>query len=157
MKLTLAGVLLLVFHATPLEAQSTRSLINDGNDLYEEKKYEEAELQYRKALNEDQESVAGTFNLGNALNKQGKHEQAVSEFESAVLKAEEKETRAGAYYNRGNSFLEGSQLDQAISSYVEALKLNPADQDAKYNLSYALMKRQQQQQQNKNKDNRRYR
>ncbi len=127
--------------------QSTRSLINDGNDLYEEEKYEEAEINYRKALNEDQSSVAGTFNLGNALNKQGKFDQSASEFEAAALKAEEKGIRANAHYNRGNSFLEASQYDQAIASYTEALKLDPSDQDAKYNLSYALMKRRQQQQQ----------
>jgi len=127
-------------------AQSTRSLINEGNDLYEEKQYEEAEINYRKALNEDQGSVAGTFNLGNALNKQGKFDQSASEFEAAALKAEEKGIRGNAHFNRGNSFLEASEYDQAIASYTEALKLDPSDQDAKYNLSYALMKRRQQQQ-----------
>ena len=149
MKVLLIVGMLLTIVTGRLYGQSVRSLVNEGNDLYEEKKYDEAEINYRKALNEDQGSVPGTFNLGNALNKQGKYEQSASEFEAAALKTEEKDIRAKAHYNRGNSFLEASQYDQAIASYKESLKIDPSDADAKYNLSYALMKRQQQQQQQK--------
>jgi len=160
MRMLITATMIVTVATGTLYGQSTRSLINEGNDLYEENKYDEAEINYRKALNEDQTSVAGTFNLGNALNKQGKFDQSASEFEAAAMKAEEKDTRAAAHYNRGNSFLEATQYDRAIASYVESLKLDPSDMDAKYNLSYALMKRRQQQQQqgggkndqNKNQD-----
>ena len=68
--------------------------------------------------------------------------------------AQSKETKAGAYYNIGNAFMKQQQYQDAVKSYIESLKLNPNDQDTKYNLSYALEKlRQRQQQQNKSKDN----
>jgi len=134
--------------------QSVRSLVNGGNDLYEEKKFGDAEVNYRKAVEEEPASVEGHFNLGNALYKQGKTDESVKEFENAMLKAEEKSTRADAHYNIGNSYLKAQQYQDAVKSYVEALKLNPDDMEAKYNLSYALekLKQQQQQQKNDNKD-----
>ena len=132
--------------------QSVRSLVNGGNDLYEEKKFGDAEVNYRKAVEKEPASVEGHFNLGNALYKQGKTDESVKEFENAMLKAEEKNTRADAHYNIGNSYLKAQQYQDAVKSYVEALKLNPDDMEAKYNLSYALEKLRQQQQQQKKDD-----
>jgi tetratricopeptide (TPR) repeat protein len=64
------------------QPQSTRSLINDGNGLYEDGKYDEAEINYRKALEKEQGSLAGHFNLGNSLSKQKKFDQSIKEFET---------------------------------------------------------------------------
>ena len=129
------------------KAQSVRSLINDGNDLYQDKKYDEAEVNYRKALEKEQGSIPGHFNLGNSLNKQGKSDQSIKEFETAAASAQEKEMKAQALYNIGNSYVEGGQYDHAVKSYIESLERNPNDEDAKYNLSYALRKMKEQQQQ----------
>ena len=50
--------------------------------------------------------------------------------------------------------MKGQHYQEAVKSYIESLKINPNDQDTKYNLSYALAKlREQQQQQNKNDKN----
>ena len=65
-------------------------------------------------------------------------------------------TRADAAYNIGNAWLKAQQPQKAIQSYVDGLKLNPDDQEAKYNLSAALrmlQQQQQQQQQQKNQQN----
>lgn len=135
-------------------AQSVRSLVREGNAQYKDKKYSDAEVSYRKALEKEQDLVPGYYNLGNSLYKQNKADEAAKEFESAVEKAGTKETRAGAYYNMGNAFMKGQHYQEAAKSYIESLKLNPYDQDTKYNLSYALEKmKQQQQQQNKNDKN----
>jgi len=78
----------------------------------------------------------------------------VKEFESALQKADQKNTKAYAHYNIGNSLLREQKYQEAVKSYVDALKLNPDDAEAKYNLSYALEKLKRQQQppeQNKNK------
>jgi tetratricopeptide (TPR) repeat protein len=40
------------------------------------------------------------------------------------------------------------QYDSAVKSYIEALKQDPGDEDAKYNLSYALRKMKDQKQKN---------
>ena len=44
---------------------------------------------------------------------------------------------ADIYYNEGNSYMQQKQYGQAIQAYKEALKRNPKDMDAKYNLVYA--------------------
>jgi tetratricopeptide (TPR) repeat protein len=138
--------------------QSVRSLVNGGNDLYRDQKYTDAEVNYRKALEKEQGLVQGYFNLGDALHKQGKYDEAVKEFESALQKADQKNTKAYAHYNIGNSFLKEQKYQEAVNSYIDALKLNPDDGEAKYNLSYALEKlkqpppQQNKQKQDKNKD-----
>ncbi len=154
--LLLAPVVLGVVLAPRLGAQSVRSLVNKGNDLYSKGKYTDAEVNYRKALEKDQTLLPGKFNLGNALHKEGKLDDAVKQYEMTLQPGTSTETKAKVHYNIGNSYLRERKYQEAIHSYVESLKLAPDDYDAKYNLSYALemLRRQQQQQQNKdqNKD-----
>jgi Ca-activated chloride channel family protein len=133
--------------------QSIRSLVNGGNSLYEEKKFADAEVNYRKALERDITTVPGHFNLGNSLYKQNKYDESLKSFQEAIAKAETKSAKAQAYYNLGNGHLKASKYEDAIKSYTESLKLNPNDQDAKYNLSYAMEKLKQQQEQQKNQKN----
>jgi tetratricopeptide (TPR) repeat protein len=153
----LAGLFLLV-PSPPAPAQSTRSLVNGGNDLYGEQKFSDAEVNYRKALEKEKELVQGHFNLGDALTKQGKFDEAVKEYQNALAKAEGKETKAYAHYNIGNSLMKQQHYQDAVQSYIDALKLDPKDDDTKYNLSYALEKlkvpppKPQDKNQNKNKD-----
>jgi len=130
-------------------AQSVRSLVNRGNDLYRDGKYTDAEVNYRKALEKDQALLPGKFNLGNALHKEGKLDDAIKQYEATLQSGTPAATRAKAHYNIGNSYLKQQKYQEAIHSYVESLKLSPDDFDAKYNLSYALRMLRQQQQQNK--------
>ncbi len=139
--------------AATASAQSVRSLVREGNGQYEDQKFEDSEVSYRKALEQEQGLVEGRFNLGNALYKQGKLNESAKEFEQAAVKSADKKTQASAYYNLGNAHLQAQKYPEAVQSYVQSLKLNPNDQDAKYNLSYAIEKmKQQQQQQQQNKD-----
>jgi Ca-activated chloride channel family protein len=135
-------------------AQSARSLVNSGNDQYKERHYTDAEVNYRKALEKDKGLAQGHFNLGDALHKQGKFDEAIKEYGHVLGPTEQKSTRSSAYYNVGNSYMKEQRYQDAVQSYVESLKLDPNDEDARYNLSYALekLRQQQQQQQNKNQD-----
>ncbi len=148
--LTVALALLVV---RPAQAQSVRSLVNGGNDLYKDQKYTDAEVNYRKALDKEKDLLQGHFNLGNALNKEGKYDEAIKEFDLARQKATSPETRAHAWYNIGNSLMGAQKYQDAVGAYVNSLQLNPRDQEAKYNLSYALEKLKQQQQQQKQDKN----
>ncbi|HTY60575.1 MAG TPA: tetratricopeptide repeat protein [Bacteroidota bacterium] len=136
----LCAWVLLVLAAPATPAQSTRALVNGGNDLYRDQKFSDAEVNYRKALEKEKGLVQGHFNLGDALTKQGKYDEAVKEYETALAKAEGKDTKAYASYNIGNSMMKQQRYQDAVRSYIDALKLDPKDDDAKYNLSYALEK-----------------
>lgn len=134
------------------EAQSVRSLVNSGNDLYASKKFGDAEVNYKKAIEKDITSVPGHFNLGNSLYRQDKYDESVKSFHDAIGKADGKTAKALAYFNLGNAQLKSQKYDEAVKAFTESLKLNPDDADAKYNLSYALLKQKEQQQKNQNKN-----
>jgi hypothetical protein len=60
---------------------------------------------------------------------------------------------SAASYNLGNVALGGQQIDAAIEAYKQALRLQPDDMEAKYNLAYAQkMKQEQEQNEDQNKD-----
>ena len=60
--------------------------------------------------------------------------------------------KAKIHYNVGNSLLKSQKLDESIEEYKESLKLNPNDQEVKYNLSYAINMKNNQQQDQQNQD-----
>lgn len=135
-------------------AQSTRSLINKGVEQYEQEKYSDAEVSFKKGLENDFESFEGHFNLGDALYKQGRYEEALKEYQNALSFAKDDFQKSKVFHNIGNTLLKAKKLKESIGAYANSLKLNPEDLDTKYNLSYALKQMQQQQknQQNKNKN-----
>ncbi len=144
----LSSVVLAIF-VVNANAQSTRSLINDGVEKYEKKQYAESEVDFRKAVENDDKSFEGYFNLGDALYKQKRYEEAAKVFQQSEKLAKDQLTQANVYYNLGNSLLKAKKYQESISAYKNALQLNPKDMDAKYNLSYALKMLKQQQNQNK--------
>jgi Ca-activated chloride channel homolog len=141
-------------------AQSEKKFIREGNKRYEDGKYGDAENSYRKATNIKANSFAAAYNTANSLYKQGKYADAAAMYDSLTRWKSTPAMQAKLYHNMGNSFLQAKKLNEAISSYKNSLKLNPKDQDTKYNLSYAyqLLKKDQNKNKNdknkdKNKDN----
>jgi tetratricopeptide (TPR) repeat protein len=134
-------------------ADAQRSLVRKGNELYGQKKYAEAGAAYQKALEKQPQSVPGAFNLGNALIQQKKYDAARQAMTRTAKTAKDPNVKSGAEYNIGNTYMSEQQWQQAIEAYKEALRKNPVDADAQYNLSYALAKLKQQQQQQDKKKN----
>jgi Ca-activated chloride channel family protein len=52
-----------------------------------------------------------------------------------------------AYYNLGNVHFNNQNWQAAIDAYQEALRLNPADADARHNLELAMQQQQEEEQQ----------
>ena len=55
-----------------IDEKVERNTIRKGNGLFNDKKYTEAEIEYRKALEANPSSEIATYNLGAALYKQQK-------------------------------------------------------------------------------------
>jgi len=137
-------------------AQSERKLNNDGVELYNQKKFSDAELNFRKAIEKNQNSFPPRFNLGNSYYKQENYEESIKNYQELLQKTDDKELKSKLYHNIGNSYLKSNKIEQSVESYKNALKLNPNDMDTKYNLSYALSllkNNQQQNQKNQNQEN----
>lgn len=132
-------------------AQVTRYMQN-GNDYYTKGKYKEAAETYARALAKNPNYTPGLFNLGNSLYGLKKYDSSRKVMEMTEKVAGNKEGKAAANYNIGNSYMAERKWDEAISAYKKTLRNNPADADAKYNLSYAeKMKATEQQQQKQDK------
>jgi Ca-activated chloride channel family protein len=152
-------ILAILMQGMLLYAQQEKSLVKKGNDLYRQKKYKEAEVDYRKALDKKSQNLEGNFNLGDALYKQKQFDKAGEQFTKLAASNNNKQVAATAYHNLGNSLLENKKLEESIDAYKKSLLNNPADDQTRYNLAYAQEKLKQQQkqdkqnQQNKNQQN----
>lgn len=135
-------------------AQSEKKLIREGNRNFEDKQFEESEVLYRKAINEEAGSFDANFNLGDALYKQEKFDEAAGEFNGLVNRIESNKELAKTYHNLGNSLLKSQKIEQSITAYKSSLRYYPDDQETKYNLAYAkdLLKKQQKKNQEKDQD-----
>lgn len=154
-KYLLELVIIILSVATVTLAQSTRGLVNDGVDKYKEQKYSDAEVNFKKGTETDPENFEAQFNLGDAYYKQLRYDEAIKSFQSALANAKTEDQKAKIFHNVGNSLLKSQKLKESIGAYKESLKLNPNDQETKYNLSYALnmLNNQDQNQQQQDKQN----
>jgi Ca-activated chloride channel family protein len=148
-----AMLLVLTFLPAISYAQQDKKFIKEGNILFENKKYKEAEKSYQQALQKDKNSYKATFNLGDAYYKQGKYEDAAQQFQELTHRATSGDTLSKAYHNLGNALLKSKKYEESANAYKNALKNNPNDDETRYNLAYAQqMLKQQQEQQKKDKD-----
>ncbi len=132
--------------------QSANENLRQGNKLYEQKKYDEAEVEYRKS-GQKEGSLLADFNLGDALYKQERYEEATEQFSKVAAQADEDQLKAKALHNLGNSLSQQKKFKEAIDAYKNSLKINPGDEETRYNLAKTLRQLQQQQQQQQNQKN----
>jgi Ca-activated chloride channel family protein len=150
---------------------SIYSRVKKGNESFEQKKYDEALQYYKNAQVDAPESPELHYNIGSTLYKVRKYDDAINEFTKVTSPddplLEEKSNyntgvvqyRSGIQeYNQKNYQKAVEWLGKCIESNIAALKINPEDEDAKFNLEQArrklkeinaeLSKMQQEQQQN---------
>jgi len=125
-----------------------------GNRLYRAGRYAEAVVAYQEALRAGEDSPRLHYNLGTALLQLGRYQEAQRAFGQALTTVDP-ELRQRALYNLGNRFLlegrqpgdrQGELLTAAIEAYRQALRIDPADVNAKWNLELALREQAEQEQ-----------
>jgi Ca-activated chloride channel family protein len=153
-------VIILALFTLNVFSQAERKFVRRGNRQYEDKKYQEAEILYRKALEKSPGSVAADYNLGNSLYRQKQFDAAAQRYEELSAKQKDGQTLNSDYYNLGNALYKSGKYKECIDAYKNALRKMPGDMDAKHNLQLAMrkleMQKQQQNKKNKqdnNKDN----
>ena len=147
--------LLLLFASlcTTINAQAKE--IREGNRHFRKGFYSEAIKDYKNSLDKKYNDKA-QYNLGDAYYNLKNYEEATRSFQSVADRNVPKNMEANAYYNLGNSLMEQEKYGEAFDAYKKSLKVNPNDEDARYNLEYARRKmilQQQQQQQQQNQQN----
>ena len=147
-------LILLVYFVVDLgaNAQSDRQHIRNGNRLYHEQKFEQAEVEYRKALGKNSANPQAHYNLGCALMAQQKDSAAIKQYETAGKLEKTPKRRAMVYHNIGVVCQQHQLYQQAIAAYEESLRNNPNDNETRYNLALCkrLLKNNPQNNQKKN-------
>ena len=136
-------------------AESARSLVEKGNEIFSQGDYGASLEQYDKAAEREPDSAIILFNKGDALYKQEKFDEALNIFEQAAAKAMQDNNRtleAQSRYNMGNSsfykaeILKQQNPETALADYKRssefyqsAVILDPDFTDAAHNLEASRM------------------
>ncbi|MDE6488017.1 MAG: tetratricopeptide repeat protein [Paramuribaculum sp.] len=145
------------------DTKQERNFIVEGNNLYKQKRFAEAETMYKKALTVSPTSEVARFNLASALIRQSGSADPNSgntplSDAIALLSDLEKTAQTAAIvekaaYDLGNISFNAQQYQQAVEHYKNALRKNPDNDKARENLRLAQKKLEEQQQnQNNNQD-----
>jgi tetratricopeptide (TPR) repeat protein len=126
-------------------AQNWQQHLEEGKSLYKAGDYSGAYQSFQKAQALAPEPSQLDAYLAQTAYRAGKFDEAVS----AYQRARNNNTDTWSSYNHGNAQFRNNDIKGAIESYKEALRKNPNNDMARYNLSYAMKKQQEQE----NKDN----
>ncbi len=122
---------------TVCSAQTDKKEVRAGNRLFNKEKWQEADIEYRKALTKDSLSFAAWYNLAGAQYREGGFDEAGKSLEKIKDAAPASASAADYYYNLGNIAVQKKDWKAAVDAYKQSLLVNPEDMDAKENYSYA--------------------
>lgn len=151
---------LFIFAYKIIIAQNPDKLVYEGNKAYNNKDMQTAINKYNESLKIKPNHKKALYNLGNALYKEALTlkfsnnaainiankdsianlmlQRSADLFSSASQLYKNKDTLHQIYHNLGNAYLFQKKYNEAIEAYKKSLKLNPGDEDTRYNLAYAL-------------------
>ena len=145
--------------------------MKEGNEAYSSGEFLQSNDLYSQSFKNDTSNLKAAFNNGNSSFMSGDFESSRNNFNQYLQSNISNKEKSKAYYNIGNSFLteytksiqensgqspNSDLLTNAVDNYKKSLRNNPTDEDARYNLSYAmklLQQSQNQDQQNKDQQN----
>ncbi len=133
-------------------SQNVNPDLRKGNREYKNENYSDAEMNYRKALEEDPGNIKALYNLANSLYKQGRYDEASNILEGIVQSDISDNRRADVYHNLGNALLGNQQISEGIDAYKNSLRIRPDDNDTRFNLATAMKMLQEQEQQQQQQD-----
>ena len=122
-------------HKEKTESRDADFYIKRGNAYHEKGQYDQAILDYNKALEINPKDALAYYHRGISYEKKGQYDQAISNYTKA-LEINPRDT--GAYYNRGMAYGNKGQYDHAILDYTKALEFNPRFTEAYNNRGVAL-------------------
>ena len=129
-------LVILLLAALGLQAQNVDKQLRKGNRQYKKGDYVEAEVIYRKVLENLPNNADAQFNLGDALFQQENYQAAMEAFQKVLEISPDAKLKSKAVFNMGKCLLVQDRYYDAFQIYKVALKLNPDNEDALYNLEY---------------------
>ena len=137
---------------TPVSAQNDRQYIRQGNKQFNAGDYPNAEVSYRKAVEKNPKNPQAVYNLGNALMAQKKDSAAIEQFQNASKLETNPLRKYQSFHNMGVICQSHKMYGEAIEAYKNALRLNPTDDETRYNLILCKHEKEKQDQNKQNQD-----
>lgn len=148
----LLGVILISLtlpHSSSAQYHKERGLVRDGNEQFDKRNYRRSLESYKSALKHDSTNYEALYNRANAYHHTMYANPNDTTYQASELNALydniladtllSDRQRAEVYRNYGESLFTEENYEAALNSFRESLRLNPNDQETKYN--YVLTKR----------------
>ncbi len=145
LKKLIAIVIVFIASGLPGFAQEENKSIAAGNQFYKDGQFDKAVEAYQKALEINSNNSIARYNLAAAKYRLQKFEEAETDYASTAEKTKDQAIKAKAVYNEGVALTKQKKLLESVANYKQALKLNPADEDVRFNLQKALEELRKQQ------------
>ena len=153
--IAVALLLLLVGGEVSAQQMKERGLVRKGNRQFKREQFEKSVDSYQRALQHDSTSFEAKYDLASALYRTERYEKAEKTLLGIVNDTTRTELERGEVaYNLGNTQFAQQKYKEALSSYRQAMRCNPNDEDAKFNYAFTkrLIQQQEQQQQQQSQD-----
>jgi len=116
------------------EVKEAQEYFQKGSNYFREKKYEEAIVEFEKALKIDPNFAEGYYGLGYAYCYKNQSEASLQYFQKAI---ELSPNYTDAYNAMGYAYSTLGKYDESINYYLKTLKIKPDNLDALNGLGYA--------------------
>lgn len=138
-KIKILHVTFLFFTFMSFSQSDPNNLVFNGNADILNKNFNDAEVEYRKAISTNKNQNKASHNLGNLLFENQNYDEAIQEYFKTQKNSEIDLEKHSAFHNLGNSYMKKKDYAQAVEAYKNALRNNSADDETRYN--YALAKK----------------
>lgn len=138
-KIKILHVTFLFFTFMSFSQSDPNNLVLKGNADILNKNFNDAEVEYRKAISTNKNQNKASHNLGNLLFENKNYDEAIQEYFKTQKNSEIDLEKHSAFHNLGNSYMKKKDYAQAVEAYKNALRNNSADDETRYN--YALAKK----------------
>ncbi len=127
-----------------------KDLVREGNKLYKMAEYTASDSLFAAAAALDSTYSTALYNLGNSSYLGGNPGTAKAAWMKSLLNTADEKGKTDIFYNLAGIEMDGKNYGEAIKLYKDALRRDPTDEQARYNLALAqkLLKDQQQNQNN---------
>lgn len=120
-----------------VSAQEKDKTLPKANEEYSEKKFVEAEANYRISNSKFSKRTVAPYNLGNAIYKQNQIAEARYAYAKAIENIKSRPQKHKVFHNLGNVFMKEKNYSAAVEAYKNALRNKPTDEETRYNLALA--------------------
>ena len=155
-KYIVLALVLFVCGEVSAQQMKERGLVRRGNREFRREHFEKSVDSYQRALQHDSTCFEAKYDLASALYRTERYDKAEKTLLSIVGDSTRTEKERGEVaYNLGNTQFAQQKYKEALSSYRQAMRCNPNDEDAKFNYAFTkrlIQQQEQQQQQQQNQD-----